>query len=59
MLVESEAQYMAVRGGMSDGERDVATPPAAPHLHQTLIHRVLCASVWRACSAGPSAMAVP
>ena len=27
MLVESEAQYTALRGGMSDDERDVAFPP--------------------------------
>ena len=32
MLVESEAQYMAIRGGMSDDERDVASPPASPGL---------------------------
>ena len=43
MLVESEAQYMALRGGMSDDERDVAFPPAAaPHLHEKFCHDFEC-----------------
>lgn len=43
MLVESEAQYMAIRGGMSDDERDVASPPASPGLSRHI--PVACVSI--------------